>query len=762
MSSAWVVCRRQLYSLLSNPMGYLFIVVFVFAVNAFCFIPDQFYRRNIADLAMLEGVMPWLLAVLIAAIGMNAWSSEREQGTEELLLTLPLRIQDAVFGKFLAIFLFFSIALLCSMSSVCVLWYLGDPDLGLLMANYFGWWSMGAAFAALSLSMSVCMGNQAMSFVAGLGVCCLAILLGSFLDWGAAFNRGMFSLKDIGLSVAFIVIGLAISLSVLASRRWFSDERADRRWQLLACIAAIVCAVNVSRMAERWNWYVDMTSAGLSSLSDAGKNIVANIDDELELHVIISAAVPDELKVRSRELLDMAQAVKKVMGASLDIHIHRPSDPLTEEGRYVQEHYGVEARQVDTETVAGRQSMAVFLGAYIQSAGEEQRIPYFESGLSIEYELIRALRHVSEDQSASRRIIGVVSTEIDMLEHFSQVHGQMRKAWDFVEELRKQYDVREVNPDFALDASLDAIVVPLPSGLTPEQLNNVYAFIQAGGRALILADPMPILLLEEYQRYGIAIAPSLPRYDRFAKDETAAQTEKCQIQDLWQALGIQLPMDQIAWSVFKPDASLPELPQEFVWLREDVGCFPNAPVMNGVDTMMGIYPGYIRPAPGTALDIQPLITIAPDAGWGTNPFSDYLKGDAKRYQFNRNIVRVKTNDPEPALAVSISGALPVTLGDKSAAKSEQAARIIVLSDLDMAHDRFFSMAKRMNIKESSDFQKIWASIRNVQFLANSIDTLVGNQDLLALRSRHARYRSLTRLDALRQETRAQKYKSKMR
>ena len=758
MNGAWVVCKRQLYSLLSNPMGYVFILVFVFAVNACCFIPDQFYRRNIADLAMLEAVMPWLLAVLIASIAMNAWSSEKEQGTEELLLTLPLRISDAVFGKFLAIVLFFSLALLCSGSSVCVLWYLGDPDFGLLISNYIGWWCMGTAFAALSLAMSVCASNQALSFVAAIAVNSVAILSAFALDWGEAFNRGMFSLKDLGLSVAFIVIGLAISLSVLASRRWIASERGERFWQLLACVAAIICAVNVSRMAERWNWYVDMTSAGLSSLSDAGRHIISDIQEPVTLHVVISASVPDELRVRSREVLDMTQALKKAMGSTLTVQIHRPSDPLTSDGRYVQEQYKVEPRQVDTQTVAGRQSMSIFLGAFIQGSTEQQSIPYFERGLSIEYELVRALRHVAQDDAAKRRIIGVVSTEIEMLEHFSPLTGEMKKAWDFVSELRKQYEVREVNPDLPLDDALDAIVVPMPSGLTPEQLQHVYTYMSNGGRALILADPMPILLLEEYQRYGVAIAPSLPRYDRFAKDAESAITEKCQIQDLWQALGIQLPLDQVAWSVFKPDASLPELPQEFVWLRQDVGSFPDAPIMHGIDTMMGIYPGMIRPLPGTALDVQTLISLAPDAAWGSNPFSDYLKGTAKRYQFNRNIIRVKSNDPKPALAVSITGALPSALGSDAASvkRSDQQAQVIVISDLDLAHDRFFSMAKRMNIEESSDFQKIWASIRNVQFLANAVDTLVGDQDLLALRSRHARYRSLTRLDAVRQETRSQK------
>jgi len=99
--------------------------------------------------------MPWFLAVLLPALTMGAWASEREQGTEELLLTLPLSALDALLGKFLAVVSYFTIALVCSLSNVVVLAWLGNPDPGLMFANYFGWWLSGLAFAALGILASV-------------------------------------------------------------------------------------------------------------------------------------------------------------------------------------------------------------------------------------------------------------------------------------------------------------------------------------------------------------------------------------------------------------------------------------------------------------------------------------------------------------------------------------------------------------------------------------------------------------------------------
>ena len=51
-----------------------------------------------------------MLVGLLPCLGMNAWASEREHGTEELLLTLPVSIIDAVIGKYIAL-LDFTVAL---------------------------------------------------------------------------------------------------------------------------------------------------------------------------------------------------------------------------------------------------------------------------------------------------------------------------------------------------------------------------------------------------------------------------------------------------------------------------------------------------------------------------------------------------------------------------------------------------------------------------------------------------------------------------
>ena len=164
-AAVWAVAKRQTHSLLGNPLGYIFILAFVVLSGVAIFIPDNFYQRNIADFNLLYIWMPWMLVGLLPCLGMNAWASEREHGTEELLLTLPIGILDAILGKYLALAGFFTLALATNLVHVITLSYLGNPDIGLLLANFLAggflvWrfrlmrWRLRSSLANLPLLLS--------------------------------------------------------------------------------------------------------------------------------------------------------------------------------------------------------------------------------------------------------------------------------------------------------------------------------------------------------------------------------------------------------------------------------------------------------------------------------------------------------------------------------------------------------------------------------------------------------------------------------
>ena len=111
MGKTLIVARRELAAYFSTPVAYVFLVIYLSAVGAFTFYLGGFFDRGQADLRPFFDVHPWLYLFLIPAIGMRLWSEERKSGTIELLMTLPISTTQAVFGKFLAAWLFTALAL---------------------------------------------------------------------------------------------------------------------------------------------------------------------------------------------------------------------------------------------------------------------------------------------------------------------------------------------------------------------------------------------------------------------------------------------------------------------------------------------------------------------------------------------------------------------------------------------------------------------------------------------------------------------------
>ncbi len=236
------IAKRELKSYFATPIALIFLSVFLVLNGFFTFKLGGFYEQGQADLRSFFVWHPWLYLFIIPAISMRLWAEERRTGTIELLLTLPVSLEEAMLGKYLAAWAFLGLSLVLTCPIVFTVMYLGQPDMGVILSGYFGSFIMAGAFLALGCCLSACTSNQVISFVLSTFVCLVLILLGSdpviglfqqilpgsfvgqlvnlsFPYHFEAIQRGVINLSDIVYFLSVIVISLMVGIIVIDRKK---------------------------------------------------------------------------------------------------------------------------------------------------------------------------------------------------------------------------------------------------------------------------------------------------------------------------------------------------------------------------------------------------------------------------------------------------------------------------------------------------------------------------------------------------------------
>lgn len=240
--NTWVICKRELSAYFATPVAYVFILIFLMMSGAFTFYLGNFYQRGQADLVAFFSFHPWLYLFFMPAVAMGLWSQERQLGTIELLMTLPITLWQAVLGKFMAAWLFAGMALLFTFPIWLTVNYLGDADNGVIAASYLGSWLMAGAFIAVGSCMSALSRNQIVAFILAVLVCFLMMVSGlplvldvfrswaspgfvdfiaslSFMTHFEALSRGVIDARDVLFFLLCIGIWLAATQQVLTVKK---------------------------------------------------------------------------------------------------------------------------------------------------------------------------------------------------------------------------------------------------------------------------------------------------------------------------------------------------------------------------------------------------------------------------------------------------------------------------------------------------------------------------------------------------------------
>lgn len=750
----FAVLKRNLMSYFSGVLGYLFIVVFVIAAASSAF-NAQFFTNNLANLDQLTAAFPYLLLFIIPAITMTAWAEEKRLGTDELLFTLPATDFEILLGKFLSLVVVYGVALAFSLTQLIVLGYYADPDWGLLLTTYFGYWLAGSTLISLGMFASVLTSSVTVAFVLGAAICAIPIFIGdlatsrptienptfgdtmtdlfnsfcSEMSLGERLNEfaiGVVPFSGIVYFLSLIIFSLYLNAVFISRRHWVSDQQGlpvgGHYAVRIVCLLVALLAGNsvVTTASEALGLRFDMTGEKLYTLSDTTHELVGKIENKVTIQAFISPEVPRDYVGQQTRLKGLLRQYDR-MSNQVEVRFVEVT-PFSEAAEEA-EHFGILPTPVQSEVDGRFQRVDVFMGAVISGAFDEVVVPFFDIGTSVEYELTRSVRTVSQEE---RLTVGMLRTDAKVNGGFDMSSMRSSAEWRIQRELKKQYKVVEVSPDSPIVDEVDVLIAAIPSSLTDPQMATLVDYMKAGNPVLVLDDPLPLV--------DPRMSPSQQKppqggggmFGGQGQQPPEPRADNGNAGPLVDALDISWQNDAVVWDQTNPHPTFVDLPPDYVFITPLNGnpeaISTESDVTSGLQELLMLYSGRIRPRENSKLDFEPLLRIGLRSG--TSRWNDLM---------GSSFFGIQPKDPS-RVRRELTGEADVVAAHITGEKGEKhKINVIYVADVDIVSDALFNVVQ-------SDMHGL--KLDNVKFMLNCVDVLAGDTSYVDLRKRRPQHRTL--------------------
>lgn len=749
---------RDIKRYFSNPTGYVFITLFIFLSAAAAFWQDRFFRDNLANLDQLNSLFPLLLLAFIPALTMSVWAEEKKQSTDELLLTLPATSLDVVLGKYLAVLSVYTVALVLSFSHVLVLFWLGSPDLGVLFANYLGYWLIGGTMISAGILASALTSNSAIAFILGAIFCSSFVFIRSAAEiageWLAGFvaplsihssfndlASGVISFSALVYFASSAGVFLFINTLLIDRRHWpvYLEGRPTKLHYMVRAASVLLIVVSLNIMISHWGFRLDATAEQLHSLNDETGALLDELTEKRPVFVqaFISPDVPETYVQTRANLLGILREIDATGGQSVQVLINQ-TEPFTDEARDAREKFGIMPRKVTDFGNARSSTVDVFLGLAFTCGAEEMVIPFLDRGLSPEYEIARSIRVVAKSE---RKKIGVFQTGINLFGGLDYQTMQSAPTWSVVTELRKQYEIVQLSESQEIPEDLDGLLVALPSSMPQPGMDKLKPLIQSGIPTLLLVDPMPAVDINQApsEQAGASMNP-------FMNQQQTQPPPKGNINQFMADIGVSWDSGKIVWDNYNPHPDMAQMPPEIVFVgvgNQTKETFnPDHSGSSQLQEIVFIYPGHLNMAAEGEVDFTPLIRTSVSSG--RLDYTQLVQRSFFGIQLNPNLPH-RPDDNGYILAAHIRSKTDAAAGSPENSKTSgdgvsdavKGLNLIVIADLDFISEQFFQ------IRESSPGSLVFD---NVTFFLNCIDVLIGDESFISLRNKRMAHRTLERVE----------------
>lgn len=516
----------------------------------------------------------------------------------------------------------------------------------------------------------------------------------------------------------------------------------------VAAMAVILVAVNwIGGHAKA---RIDLTEERAYTLSPGTRAILAKLDTPVQVRFYATKGdnkMPVVLKNHAQVVSDLLDEFRQASKGQIEIQKLDPKpDSDAEDSARLD---GVEGRMLE---LGGE---PIYLGFSVTMLDKKETEPFLDprDERQLEYKIARA---VSRVMLAEKPVLGVMSA-LPMtggMNPMSMRTGRPAPPWFIYQELKRSYDVKSV--ELTAEKIPDDIKVLLlvhPKGISPQAQWAIDQFVLRGGKLIALLDPLAVLDAQGAGQFGSSSSSNLDK--------------------LLPAWGLKFDstkvladMNYVAQTGQGPNPAVLALTENAV-NKEDI-------LTSGLSSMLFAFAGTFSGTPADGLTQTVLLKSSKDSQFvepmmaqmgGSQLSKDFTPSGAEHALALRLTGKFKTAFPEgkPKAAEA-----PKPEGQRDEKKPDAPAEqglkegtaesvVILVGDTDFLQDQIavqeFGMmgGQRAVIPQGS----------NLAFAQGTVDQLVGDSNLIAVRSRAVRERPFTVVNKMKADA-SERYQSKIK
>ncbi len=508
MKNFFVVTKYELLRYFISPLAYVYLVAFLILNAAMTFYFGHFFERGQAAATVMFWYQPWLYLLFIPGISMRLWAEEFRNKTVIQIMTMPVRIETLVWGKFTASWLFCGLALVLTFPFWLTLNYLGTPDNAVVLTGYIGSFVLAGCMLAISQTMSALTKNQVIALVLAVAANLVFFWSGvefilsffrlftpdyiidtiasfSFLTHFSTISRGLIELRDILFFTSVILLFnfttvLIVSFRTSGTSSWLKST--NRSFYIFAWLCLLVAFTGFNLLANNLTrgTKVDFSEDKLFTLDKNTVSILRDLPEPVTAKLYFSNIL-EQRNPAMRQMFDrvrlLLEQYKNSSNRRFDYRIYHPQNLDNIEDRAI-------ADGIQPIPLIDINQNALFGLTLSDTLKNKEIIPFFTPARMafLEQDLSAKIYQLSH----RKKTAAVLSS--------LPINGQggsenmIFQPWEITRRIGEFYNVRYIGKPEDFQERPDVLIMIHPQELSPEMVEAVKEYSRDYGNILLLLD----------------------------------------------------------------------------------------------------------------------------------------------------------------------------------------------------------------------------------------------------------------------------------